>query len=57
MKTPNPAGTTNFDYNFLFSVRCTSTKNCWAVGIQKVMGANYGNEILHWNGKKWSSYY
>ena len=57
VRTPDPAGSKNSAYNFLYSVRCTSTKNCWAVGVQRATGGNYGNEILRWNGKKWLSYY
>jgi hypothetical protein len=47
--TPDPS-----EFTALFSTRCTSSKNCWAVGIQEKNGGNYRNEILHWNGKKWS---
>ncbi len=52
--TPNPAGTTTGHLNILLGVRCTSGHNCWAVGLQEPVSAIYRDEILHWNGKKWS---
>jgi hypothetical protein len=53
--TPNPAGTATNDENALLSVRCTSAANCWAVGGTVKAGAGtVADEILHWNGKKWS---
>jgi len=54
--TPNPGGsTTSSGFNTLISARCTSTKNCWAVGYDESTTQG-GDEILHWNGAKWSVY-
>jgi hypothetical protein len=52
--TPNPAGSGFLNLNTLYAVRCTSSANCWAVGGALPKGGYMGNEILHWNGKKWS---
>jgi hypothetical protein len=52
--TPNPAGTMSGVENELYSVRCTSRKNCWAVGVTQFQGELAMYEILHWNGSKWS---
>jgi hypothetical protein len=54
VKTPNPAGTATGDVNLLLGVRCVSSGNCWAVGAQENATAGIRDEILHWNGKKWS---
>jgi hypothetical protein len=51
--TPEPGGTSSGDQNYLNAIRCASAKDCWAAGA-------YGDqlividEMLHWNGKKWS---
>jgi hypothetical protein len=47
--TPNPATTVND----LFGVRCTGSKNCFAVGEAFSAGSPAVDEILQWNGKKW----
>ena len=53
--TPNPAGTATNDENALLSVRCTSGSDCWAVGgAAKAESGTVADEILHWNGKKWT---
>jgi hypothetical protein len=54
--TPDPAGTAANDENSIKGIRCTSASDCWAVGAY---GTGAGtpvllNEVLHWNGKKWS---
>jgi hypothetical protein len=55
--TPNPAGTTSRAENYIYAVRCTSSANCWAVGASVPPAVReFENEILHWNGKKWSSW-
>ena len=56
VKAPNPAGTNQNDVNNLTAVRCTSIKDCWAGGTD---GVDVGpglqlDEMLHWNGTKWS---
>lgn len=52
---PSPAGTASGDTSLLERVRCTSVRDCWAVGlIQRSTGAILG-QALHWNGTKWSA--
>jgi hypothetical protein len=55
VKTPNPGGTATGDVNELFGVRCSSSASCWAVGILQNETNGIRDEILHWNGKKWSA--
>jgi hypothetical protein len=52
--TPDPGGTADGDFNTLISIRCVSRSNCWAVGAAGASGTPLHNEILHWNGSKWS---
>ena len=58
VSTPNPAGTSPNHGNALNSVRCTSATNCWAGGtygtITAISQSTEHNQILHWNGKKWT---
>jgi hypothetical protein len=55
VSTPNPGGTAITQQNTLLGVRCTSASSCWAVGeISK--GGPFQQEILFWNGGKWSVY-
>jgi hypothetical protein len=35
-------------------VRCLSSGNCWAVGVLESLTNGIRDQILHWNGKKWS---
>jgi hypothetical protein len=51
---PNPAGTSGGADNELVGVRCTKPSNCWAVGDRTKPGGPDLNQILHWNGKRWS---
>jgi hypothetical protein len=51
---PNPAGTASGDLNELFAVRCTSGRNCWAVGDSQRSGDAVLDQVQHFNGKKWS---
>lgn len=53
--TPDPAGTAGNDVNELFGIRCTTRRNCWAVGFGEAAGGRGQDEILHWNGAKWSA--
>lgn len=58
--TPSPAGTKANDLNDLNAVRCTSPSDCWAAGTDGVVGETsatglFLNDVLHWNGKKWST--
>jgi hypothetical protein len=58
VSAPNPAGTTPGDINGIYAIRCTSPGDCWAVGIGGKIKHTFRllNEILHWNGKKWTAY-
>jgi hypothetical protein len=51
--TPDPAGTAMGDVNMLASIRCTSAKACLAGGDYGT-SSGVSNEVLRWNGKKWS---
>jgi hypothetical protein len=53
--TPDPALPGVVPVDSLYSVRCTDAANCWAVGAQQSPGI-VSNQILHWNGKKWSAW-
>lgn len=55
VKTPNPGGTAMNDSSTLYAARCTSASNCWAVGSEQTGNGVLENEILHWNGKKWTA--
>lgn len=51
---PSPGGTADGDSSHLYAVRCTSPRNCWAVGdYQRLEGARF-SQALHWNGRTWS---
>jgi hypothetical protein len=51
---PNPAGSAMNAFNTLYAVRCVDGTNCWAVGTSEKPDHLNKNEILHWNGKRWS---
>jgi hypothetical protein len=52
---PNPSASTPLVDNELRAATCSSTRNCWAVGQQAILGSTaIMNEALHWNGKHWS---
>jgi hypothetical protein len=52
---PNPNVNTPGVDNELAGATCSSTRNCWAVGQQRVIASGgIKNEALHWNGKRWS---
>jgi hypothetical protein len=55
--SPNPGSTSipSDSTNALAGIRCTSATNCWAVGVEP-SGDTLIDEILYWNGQKWSSY-
>ena len=38
----------------LSSVYCTSSTDCWAVGLVTAQSSAYLNEAFHWNGMKWA---
>ena len=55
VSTPSPGGTGANDVSALDSVRCTSSSNCWAVGLSGTISPIVLlNEALHWNGTSWS---
>jgi hypothetical protein len=51
--TPDPGGSSAGDFNTLYSVRCPAQAGCWAVGYAS-NGGPLQDEILFWNGGKWS---
>lgn len=53
--TPEPGGAASGDTNNLNAVRCTSTTNCWAVGLAQPSGGSQFGTALHWNGTTWST--
>jgi hypothetical protein len=53
--TPDPGGTAPGSSSGLLGVRCTSAGSCWAVGDYiRGRGAPTLNQILRWNGRRWS---
>ena len=54
-RVPSPGGTTG-GFSSLGDVRCTAARDCWAVGEYQpgTSGAPTLNQVLHWNGRKWS---
>jgi hypothetical protein len=54
VSTPDPGSTAQLGANALLGARCTAAANCWAVGVRE-QGKSLVDQILHWNGKKWSS--
>jgi hypothetical protein len=51
--SPDPGGITTGSFSALLGVRCTSAGSCWAVGDYS-RGRTDLNQVLHWNGRKWS---
>ena len=51
---PEPGGRASGDNNNLNAVRCASARDCWAVGDYQPQGSARLDQLLHWNGKKWS---
>jgi hypothetical protein len=51
---PDVGGTGPNANGSLYSIRCPSAADCWAVGEARVDGGNDADLILHWNGKKWT---
>ena len=52
---PEPGGTVGGDINNLYSIRCTSSPSCWAVGQYRIKLGVELNQILRWNGTRWSA--
>jgi hypothetical protein len=38
----------------LQGVSCPSVTSCWAVGTYRTAGGAEVNQVLHWNGRRWS---
>ncbi len=57
VSTPNPGGPGKNIAHGLAAVRCTSKSDCWAAGIDGNLGVGgvLRNQMLHWNGRKWSA--
>jgi hypothetical protein len=49
---PDPGGTAAADSSELTGLACSSSASCWAAGSYGMLGSL--NQILHWNGRKWS---
>jgi hypothetical protein len=55
VSVPQPGGRDDYDHSLLYGVRCSSRTNCWAVGQALPSGKSYRNELIHWNGARWSA--
>lgn len=55
VNVPEPGGTAFGDNNNLNAVRCTRAANCWAVGDYQPPGSARLDQVLHWNGARWSA--
>ena len=53
---PDPSENALGDFNVLEGLACTSAANCWATGSDGTSGMSgvTSNQVLHWNGRKWS---
>ena len=51
-KIPQPGGKLGTENNALYAISCPAAFDCWAVGSYNQGGSK--NEVLRWNGKKWS---
>jgi hypothetical protein len=52
---PNPGGAAAGDTNAIQSLSCPSASDCWAAGSYGGPGgAAWLDELLHWDGTKWS---
>jgi len=45
--------TSTSEYNYLYSVTCTSSANCWSAGTHRADGGSYQTLIERWNGTAW----
>ena len=53
--TPQPGGTAPKDLNALFAAYCVSASRCFAAGFSASKAGDPENQVLTWNGKKWSA--
>jgi hypothetical protein len=53
---PNPAGTGKGKNNQVDALACGAKASCWGVGLAGTDNPTetFANEILHWNGGKWT---
>jgi hypothetical protein len=55
VSVPQPGGTTASSVSVLVGVSCPARASCWAVGSYvRDASAPQLNQVLHWNGRKWS---
>jgi hypothetical protein len=54
VRTPNPGGKGNGKVSELEDSTCVTSADCWAVGVLESLTNGIRDQILHWNGKKWS---
>ena len=54
VSVPEPGGVGASDYDYLDAVSCPSRSDCWAVGYYGNRAKAAVNEILRWNGRKWT---
>ena len=53
--TPQPGGTAAKDLNALVDAYCVSASRCFAAGFSASKAGDPKNQVLSWNGKKWSA--
>jgi hypothetical protein len=52
---PSAGGTDAYAFSYLSAVSCAAPASCWAVGSsERGDSAPQLNQVLHWNGRKWS---
>ena len=54
VSVPSPGGTAAHHVSALSGVACTTSANCWAVGVYAISSGAGLNQALHWNGRTWS---
>ncbi len=52
--TPDPAGSHSTDGNALAAVTCPAVTYCWAIGAYTGGSGQVLDQVLHWNGTRWS---
>jgi hypothetical protein len=52
--TPGATSTDTIGLNSLFAVTCATPASCWAVGIREGRDRAEHDQVLHWNGRRWS---
>src|SRR5215472_7890535 len=54
VSVPDPGATTTTTLNELYGVSCAAPASCWAVGARSSDAGFEHNQVMHWNGRKWS---